>query len=187
VRKFISDDPPQRVIDAAAKVFFEQRNAPDQIAQVLRVIVFSDEFRTTWGEKMNWNGDLLWQLGWLGQGLFEHRPPDGYSDRRERWKGTSAMLRRWQHAHSVSHGWNEQNKVQVVNQTPGEFRTPNQLADFWLARVLPRAASINLRTEILNALRGEADANAQVPDDQLEWRLSNAVALMLMSPEFQWR
>jgi uncharacterized protein (DUF1800 family) len=205
VRKFISDDPPQRVIDAAAKVFFEQRNAPDQIAQVLRVIVLSDEFRTTWGEKIkrplefqfsmcralqpkiNWNGDLLWQLGWLGQGLFEHRPPDGYSDHRERWKGTSAMLRRWQHAHNVSHGWNEQTKVQVVNQTPGEFRTPNQLADYWLARVLPRAASINLRTEILNALRGDADANTRVPDDQLEWRLSNAVALMLMSPEFQWR
>jgi uncharacterized protein (DUF1800 family) len=204
-RKFIADEPPQRVIDAAAKVFLEQRNAPDQLAQVLRVIILSEEFRKTWAEKIKrplefhysmcrallpkllWNGDALWQLGWLGQGLFEHRPPDGYSDRRERWKGTGAILRRWKHIQGVANNGNEQVKIKILDQTPGEFHTPNQLADYWLGRVLPRTATTLLRSEVLNALRGDTDANARIPDDQLEWRLANAVSLMLMSPEFQWR
>ncbi len=36
----------------AAAVFLSARNDPDQLAQVMRVILLSDEFLGTWGEKI---------------------------------------------------------------------------------------------------------------------------------------
>ena len=51
-RRLISDTPPESVVQAAADVFYAQRNAPDQLARVVRTILLSEEFRTTWGQKV---------------------------------------------------------------------------------------------------------------------------------------
>ncbi|NHZ72918.1 MAG: DUF1800 family protein, partial [Nitrospirae bacterium] len=51
-RRLIGDQPPEGVVDAAAAVFTAQVNAPDQLAQVVRTILLSNEFRSTWGEKV---------------------------------------------------------------------------------------------------------------------------------------
>jgi len=45
-RRLIGDNPSQATIDAVAAVFFAQRAAPDQLKQVVRAILLSDEFRT---------------------------------------------------------------------------------------------------------------------------------------------
>lgn len=52
VRRLISDNPPQAVVDAAVAKWMATRTAPDQIKQVLRVILTSQEFKTTWGGKI---------------------------------------------------------------------------------------------------------------------------------------
>ncbi len=44
-RRLIGDDPPESVVDAAALVFNDQWQAPDQLAQVVRTILLSDEFK----------------------------------------------------------------------------------------------------------------------------------------------
>jgi uncharacterized protein (DUF1800 family) len=51
-RRFIGDFPPQSIVDSAAALFTAQWQAPDQIKQVMRHILLSNEFRTTWGEKI---------------------------------------------------------------------------------------------------------------------------------------
>lgn len=51
-RRLISDTPPSSVVDAAVAKWMATRDAPNQIEQVLRVILSSDEFQTTWGEKV---------------------------------------------------------------------------------------------------------------------------------------
>ena len=51
-RRLISDDPPQSLVDTVAAVFHSQWQAPDQLKQVYQAILLSDEFRTTWGEKI---------------------------------------------------------------------------------------------------------------------------------------
>ena len=53
VRKLISDDPPQSVIDAAAAVFTDQWQAPDQLKQVYQTILQSPEFLSTWAKRSN--------------------------------------------------------------------------------------------------------------------------------------
>ena len=51
-RRFISDNPPTSVVDEAAIVFQQQHQADDQLAQVMQVILRSEAFKTTWGEKI---------------------------------------------------------------------------------------------------------------------------------------
>lgn len=53
-RRLIGDNPPNSVIENAARVFNDQWQAPDQLKQVVRAIILSPEFSatTTWGAKV---------------------------------------------------------------------------------------------------------------------------------------
>jgi len=53
-RRFINDDPPQAIIEKAAIVFNDQWQAQDQLKQVVRTILLSDEFKdaANWGSKV---------------------------------------------------------------------------------------------------------------------------------------
>jgi uncharacterized protein (DUF1800 family) len=50
-RRLIADNPPESVVQSAAALFSEKSEAPDQLAQVVRHILRSTEFRMTWGQK----------------------------------------------------------------------------------------------------------------------------------------
>jgi len=52
-RRLISDDPPESIVEAAAFVFNDQWQAPDQLKQVVRTILLSNEFKDAaqWGAK----------------------------------------------------------------------------------------------------------------------------------------
>lgn len=51
-RRLIADYPPASVIDAAVATWMANRDAPDQIKQVVRTILTSDEFKNSWGLKI---------------------------------------------------------------------------------------------------------------------------------------
>lgn len=51
-RRFIADQPPESVIDAAVAVWMNNLNSDEQIKKVVRTILLSEEFKTTWGEKI---------------------------------------------------------------------------------------------------------------------------------------
>ena len=52
-RRLIGDDPPASIVEAAATVFNDQWEQSDQLDQVVRTIILSDEFKdsSTWGQK----------------------------------------------------------------------------------------------------------------------------------------
>ncbi len=52
-RRLIGDNPPPAIVEAAAVVFNDQWQAPDQLKQVVRTIILSDEFKaaSSWGGK----------------------------------------------------------------------------------------------------------------------------------------
>lgn len=52
-RRLIGDNPPESIIEKAAVVFNDQWQAADQLKQVVRTIILSDEFKdaANWGEK----------------------------------------------------------------------------------------------------------------------------------------
>jgi uncharacterized protein (DUF1800 family) len=51
-RRLISDEPPQALVEIVGDLFTAQWQAPDQLKQVYAAILLSDEFKTTWGEKI---------------------------------------------------------------------------------------------------------------------------------------
>jgi len=110
-RRFISDDPPQSVIDRAAAVFLKTDGS---IRETLRAIISSPEFfslvsyRAKTRSPLEYvaasmralnaetDGDrpVLDFISRMGQPLFGRITPDGYSDRAEQWLSSGAMIAR---------------------------------------------------------------------------------------------
>jgi uncharacterized protein (DUF1800 family) len=208
-RRFLADDPPESVVTAAAKVFYENVSAPDQIGQVVRTILLSDEFRQSWGRKLKrpfefaasmlrgldadltrLNGGLTWLYGMMGQPLFGRRAPDGYPDRQEAWANSMSLLYRWNMAVGVVENWMNEEDATVIQvdlpaQTPTERRTAAELADYWIERLLGRALTAADRQVVVDFLAQEYAADEPLSDEHLQYWLPGMVELILMSPEFQ--
>src|SRR5882724_1877112 len=118
-RRFISDEPPQSVIDKAAAVFLKTDGS---IRETLRAIVSSPEFFSTSAYRAKvrspleyvaaamrataaeTDGDrpVLDLIGRMGQPLFGRITPDGYSDRAEQWLSSGAMVVRLNFANALA-------------------------------------------------------------------------------------
>lgn len=121
-QRFISDDPPQALIESAAALWQSNWQAPDQITQVLRHILSSDAFKTTWTAKAKrpweaimhamratsteltpkprtstWNSysELTSRLQQTGHGPFNWPTPDGYPDHARKWQAVSPLSQTW--------------------------------------------------------------------------------------------
>jgi uncharacterized protein (DUF1800 family) len=212
-RRLISDNPPETVVQAAADVFYARRNAPDQLKQVVRTILLSPEFRSTWGEKIKrpfeyvvsllraananfaWSNDFRWRYEPLGQALFSWPPPDGYPDTKERWTGTMTILQRWRICNWLMDGWKiggegeDKNNLRIdcVVQTPANVRRPTALVDFWSRRILGRLLPTEERQPIVEFMAAGRNPDQDLPADQIAERLRFMVGLIFMSPSFQWR
>ncbi len=121
-RRFISDSPPEDLVESAAQIWKAQWQAPDQIAQVMRHILNSSAFKTTWGEKTKrpwealmqafratsaditpkprtgtWNSysELTSLFQQTGHGPFRWPTPDGYPDHSRKWQAVSPLSQTW--------------------------------------------------------------------------------------------
>ena len=215
-RRLISDDPPQNVIDAAAAVFEAAQNDPDQLAQVVRTILVSNDFLTTWGEKIkrpfevvvsamrsagaefsfaldeSETGTFLWRYDQAGQPLFSWRAPNGYSDVKEDWQSTTPRVQLWRLCNWLVDVENDLNihLMDVVGLTPGWARTANELADYWINRILARPMPAADRAEIVDFMAQGFNPAFDLPlnsDGQTRERLRAMVGLIFMSPSFLWR
>jgi uncharacterized protein (DUF1800 family) len=118
-RRFISDDPPQSVIDRAADVFLKTDGS---IRETLRAIITSPEFffplayrakiRSPFeyvvaamrglNAETDADGAVLGWIARMGQPLFGRVTPDGYPDRAEQWLSAGAMLARFNFANALA-------------------------------------------------------------------------------------
>jgi uncharacterized protein (DUF1800 family) len=118
-RRFISDDPPQSVIDRAAAVFLKTDGS---IRETLRAVITSPEFFATAAYRAKvrspfeyvaaalrvtsaeTDGDrpVLDFIGRMGQPLFGRITPDGYADRADQWLSSGAMVARLNFAASLA-------------------------------------------------------------------------------------
>jgi uncharacterized protein (DUF1800 family) len=110
-RRFISDNPPQGVIDRAAQVFLK---TDGDIRETLRTIITSNEFysRQAFRAKvkspfevvvsamraMNAEPDstprTALMIAYLGQPIYGHQAPNGYPETGDAWMNTGAILNR---------------------------------------------------------------------------------------------
>ncbi len=118
-RRFVGDGAPEALVQEAADLFHAQWQAPDQIRQVLGLILQSTAFKTSWGTKMKrpstaavgalraldadftpkpdntsaWTAseEFLWRLQGTGNRPFYWPAPNGYPDTLQAWSSTGAL------------------------------------------------------------------------------------------------
>lgn len=160
-RRLIADTPPDTIVNAAAAVFYSTRAQPDQIKQTIQIILLSNEFRTTWAQKIKRpfeaavaflratraefaptlaKEDFFWYYDAIGQSLFARRAPDGYADRSTAWRSTTSLLMRWKLSNWIVEAGLPKDrpdiKVDLVAQTPGSIvRSARALARYWCERI----------------------------------------------------
>ncbi|NOZ72892.1 MAG: DUF1800 domain-containing protein [Chloroflexi bacterium] len=204
-RRLIADDPPEDIVQEAATVFTAQRHAPDQLSQVVRTILLSDAFKTTWGDKIKRpfeaiistlratdadftpTRDFVWIFNLGGQGLFSWTAPDGYPDTKADWSTTMSILQRWRITNAMIEGWVEGVQIDPLPQTPDHLRTPSALADFWIERILHRPMAAADRQEVVDLIAQGRNPDFALSSEQIAERLPSMVGLILMSPDFQYR
>jgi uncharacterized protein (DUF1800 family) len=120
-QRFVSDDPPQDLVDQMAKTFLKKKG---DIREVLTTLFHSPEFwadgtyrakvktplefvasavRVT-GAEVDDALPLARQLGNMGMPLYGAQPPTGYSMKAETWVNSSALLNRMNFALALSSG-----------------------------------------------------------------------------------
>ena len=111
VRRFVSDNPPQSLVDRVASVYMK---TDGDISEMLRTIFTSPEFnsqeayrakikspfelavsaiRALGGEATN-TIQVAQFIAKMGQPLYRYQPPTGFPDRAEQWVNTGSLLER---------------------------------------------------------------------------------------------
>jgi uncharacterized protein (DUF1800 family) len=207
-RRLVSDQPSEKLVQGAAKLFHDHRKAKDQISQVVRFILLSPEFASTWGEKIKrpfestvsllraLSADFTPSEKFLnnynrsGHRRFQWKTPDGYPDFKEKWASTTAWLDKWRLSNQLLH-----EKIDGIEIDLSRFNnkglSPKQLAESWSQHLLGypmQPAALSEVVDLLTHGPGGRELSGEAALSQgLQERLVPAVALIAMSPQFQWR
>ena len=207
VRRFVSDDPPEELVDRAAATF---TRTDGDIREVVRTIIASPEFFSldAFRSKVKTPFEVVVSalraldaapdptprtaavVAMLGQPIYGRQTPDGWPDVASEWMGTGAILNRINFGLAV--GANRLPGARPTDwpgaaQVSGSDRTAQVdavIAAFLGGRVSPETREILISGK--NPLHtGEAtDGDRPIPPLQ---GLAQIVGLAIGSPEFQRR
>jgi uncharacterized protein (DUF1800 family) len=180
-RRFISDEPPQSVIDRAAAVFLRTDGS---IRETLRAIVTSPEFfsATAYRAKMRspfeyvaaamralnaeTDGDrpVLDAIGRMGQPVFGRITPDGYADRSDQWLSSGAMIARFNFASALAGNRIKGTKIDVARLLSGvDEAKKDSVAAKFIRLTVSDDLSRGTRTVLEKNLQSAAAANPAEP------------------------
>jgi uncharacterized protein (DUF1800 family) len=187
VRKFVSDNAPQGLVDKVAGVYMK---SDGDIREMLKTIFTSPEFyapesyrakikspfelavsaaRAIGAETVNAR-QMAQFIAKMGQPLYLYQPPTGYPDRAEQWVNTGALLERLNFGLALS-----ANKIAGtnadVNKVAGKVDVKNQTQtlDKAIAVLLNNEVSTQTRTVIEKqlkegvAVKGELGDESKIP------------------------
>lgn len=138
--RFVSDDPPQTLVNRLAAVHVASRG---DIKAVLRALVESPEFWGSQGEKikspfelavsgvrvlngqMNDPRQLVKWIEQMGQPLYRYQAPTGFPDRAEAWIGPGTLVERLNFASSLAGGKVRGVRIETSPQTAGFLGSPD--------------------------------------------------------------
>lgn len=208
-RKFVSDEPPQALIDRLSQTFLK---TDGDIREMLRTLFTSPEFfapenyrakiKTPFemtvsavraiGADTNGNPQFHRWLTQMGEGLFMCQPPTGYPDAAERWVNTGALLERMNFALALSGNRIPGTRVNLENLSAGaagaNASQPSQTVDHFIQLLLRGRVSPQTRATIDKSLGESSIAMAgamagTMPGGKVD--VAKVVGLILGSPEFQ--
>jgi len=182
---FVGDPPPAALVDRMAATF---RHSDGDIASVLRTLFYSPEFKASLGTafkdpahyaisavRLAYDGRVILNTdplsGWLqrmGEGLFAHETPDGYTMAAAAWSGPGQMEMRFEIARAIGGG-------SAGLFKPRDGSTPEQAA----FPQIENALFFQSLQPLLSRSTAQVLAQANSPQ---EWN-----SLYLSSPEFMRR
>ena len=210
-RRFVSDDPPQSLIDSMAQVWRQHKG---EIVPVLRHLFTSAEFYAAAGQKLrrpldffigalratdtrhsnNWAMYEL--LEEMGQTPYGWNPPDGYPDTAPAWISTGGMLARWNAAMLLTHGahsdpetWGWVSHLYQRVPAPGQAGGPGtvgELVDAVATQVFGAPLSGAARSHFVRYVSPFGPDYA-LSTRQFAKKMPSLFGLMLASPLYQWR
>ncbi len=194
-RRFVSDAPPQSLVDSAAKVWIENAKNPNQIAAVIKHIALSKEFAASRGAKprsplalaasfaratgidLTPAQPLFHQLALCGQRLFGWPSPDGRPTSVDYYLTPEHLRERWVLlVRLAANAWNTGQPKALQAQANGSART-GDVAARWLAVFAGGGARADV---FINDLGFD---HAQPAGD--EKRIAQIAALCAAAPHFQ--
>ncbi|HZI51870.1 MAG TPA: DUF1800 domain-containing protein [Terriglobia bacterium] len=121
VRRFVSDDPPQSLVDRVTATYMK---TDGDISEMLRTIFYSEEFMSSdsYGQKMkspfeyvvssiralngqtNGGQQVGRLIAQMGQPLYQYQAPTGFPDRAEFWMSDGALIARLNYAVALTSG-----------------------------------------------------------------------------------
>lgn len=204
-QRFVADEPPESLVDYVAQIFGELVADPNQIRWTLRAMFLHPDFVNSWqgkikrpldflassiramGASFEWSNEWEWNTDPLNQEPFDWPSPNGYPDTAAAWINTNGMLHRWNVINDIVLDDIDGVSVDLLGQTPGHILTPNQIVDFWIDRILHRSVASHMRQALLDFVSEGRNADLELPQPTREMKIPSLVALILSSPDFQYR
>jgi uncharacterized protein (DUF1800 family) len=195
-RKFISDFPPDSIVESTAQVFAQTQG---DIRATLRHLLTSAEFMASAGQKFRRPLEfivamiraltpgaqienaipLIWSLEPMGHIPFTWHPPNGFPDVAGAWMNTNGLLHRWNAALNMAlagEGYFEGIALNLEAVVPMQD-TAAQLVDAAAERLLGGIIHDEDRAQLI----------AFVGDNTYYDTLPGVLGLLMASPYFQWR
>jgi uncharacterized protein (DUF1800 family) len=204
-RRFVSDTPPQSLLDRMAKSF---QDSDGDIKTVMHTMIWSPEFwsREAYRAKIKTPYELVvsavralgtdvdtpmplvqW-VGRIGEPLYQCQPPTGYADKSDSWVNTGALLNRLNFSLTLAG-----NKVRGARTDVGSLLGADAVGDPKTA--LDRAVQVFLGGQAapttVETLEKQLDSpqvvQAKLDDPVKQVDLGVVTGLVLGAPEFQRR
>jgi uncharacterized protein (DUF1800 family) len=193
-RKFVSDQPPQSLIDRLSQTFLK---TDGDLRAVYKTLFTSPEFwspesyrakiKTPFemtvsaaralGADTNGAPAFHRWMQQMGEGLYLAQPPTGYKDEAEMWVNTGALLERMNFALALSGNRIFGTRVNFAPEL--KFAKPNEVADYFIKNILHGNISPATRATLDKTLSDPQIASNNGTD------VAKIAALILGSPEFQ--
>ena len=102
------------------------------------------------------------------------------------------MLQRWRFVHflidwKVGGDGTDKDERRLLFTTPASVKTPNAVVSYWANRLLGYALPTVEHAAAVEFLAAGRNPDFDLPESQLTERLPYMIALIFMSPSFQWR
>jgi uncharacterized protein (DUF1800 family) len=203
--RFVSDNPPQTLVDRMAKTFLEKDG---DIREVMRTMFHSPEFfaadayrakmktpfefvassaRASGADIQNAQ-PLVGTLNRMGMPLYAVQPPTGYSMKAEAWVNSSALLNRMNFALQLGSGKLPGTSLDPQALIPGPAPADSQAALVALEKSI-LAGDVSAQTHaVMQKQLGDPQISQRRLDDADQKPNYGAIAGLIMgSPEFQRR
>ncbi len=207
-QRFVSDNPPQVLVDRMAKTFLKKKG---DIREVLSTLFHSPEFwaentyrakvktplefvasavRAT-GADVEDASPLIRQLNTMGMPLYGAQPPTGYAMKAEVWVSSSALLNRMNFALALASGKVRGVKVdavQLARSTAAPAESPAILSEMETSLLAGDVSKQTHDSIVAQIEETNKKAGQRKPADMMRAADAGTITgLLLGSPEFQRR